>query len=339
MPDRPLRVNLSLSCRAPPRKFSLELHRAIIYAWDFRVRGREDAYASSEQAQPILTDAYSFLRAAALLSVLSLGSDGGTLGRAGKGAGRPSRRGGHCVTAHGAEILLQAETLAGGSPQEIIAFALRTCSPRVAISFSGAEDVVLIDMAAKTGEPFRVFTLDTGRLHRETYQFQERVRHHYHIEAEVFFPQAETVEKLVREKGWFSFYRDGHQECCHIRKVEPLKRALASLDAWITGLRRDQSDGTRAHVPVLQWDPAFSTPERPLLKFNPLANWTSQQVWSYIREQGVPYNALHEQGYVSIGCEPCTRPIHPGQHEREGRWWWEDALKKECGLHVEKKQG
>lgn len=243
------------------------------------------------------------------------------------------------MTTHGEEILSQAETLAGASPEEIVAFALRTCSPRIAISFSGAEDVALIDLAAKTSRQFRVFTLDTGRLHRETYQFLDRVRQHYHLEAEVFFPQAEAVEKLVGEKGWFSFYRDGHQECCRIRKVEPLKRALASLDAWITGLRRDQSDGTRAHVPVVQWDPAFSTPERPLLKFNPLANWTSQQVWSYIREQGVPYNALHEQGYMSIGCEPCTRPIHPGQHEREGRWWWEDALKKECGLHVEKKEG
>jgi phosphoadenosine phosphosulfate reductase len=189
-------------------------------------------------------------------------------------------------------------------------------------------------MASKTGRPFRVFSLDTGRLHPETYQFLEKVREHYRIPIDVFFPQAASVESLVRDKGLFSFYRDGHKECCGIRKVEPLGRALKPLRAWITGQRKDQSPGTRADVPVVQLDRTFGSPDRPLVKFNPLSFWTSKQVWSYIREHEVPYNSLHERGFVSIGCEPCTRPIHPGQHEREGRWWWEEETKKECGLHV-----
>ncbi|HWU90188.1 MAG TPA: phosphoadenylyl-sulfate reductase [Kofleriaceae bacterium] len=227
-----------------------------------------------------------------------------------------------------------AAEYAAREPADLVALAVREYGNDLAISFSGAEDVVLIDMAAKVGGPFRVFSLDTGRLHPETYTFLQRVREHYGIAVEVFFPQAEAVEKLVREKGLFSFYQDGHKECCGIRKVEPLVRALRPLQAWMTGQRRDQSPGTRAEIPVIQLDPTFSSPGRPLVKLNPLANWTSQQVWAYIREHDVPYNALHERGFVSIGCEPCTRPTHPGQHEREGRWWWEEATRKECGLHA-----
>jgi phosphoadenosine phosphosulfate reductase len=219
------------------------------------------------------------------------------------------------------------------TPQEIIKLAL-TEFDNIAISFSGAEDVVLIDMAAKTGRPFRVFTLDTGRLPAETYRFIDKVRQHYGITIEVCFPEAAAVEKLVNEKGLFSFYQDTHQECCAIRKVGPLRKKLATLDAWITGQRKDQSPGTRMAVPVAQADKAFSTPERLLAKFNPLANWSSADVWAYIRAFEVPYNELHEKGFVSIGCEPCTRPTLPGQHEREGRWWWEESTKKECGLHV-----
>jgi phosphoadenosine phosphosulfate reductase len=226
-----------------------------------------------------------------------------------------------------------AETLAVRHPQDILAYAFEEYSPDIALSFSGAEDVVLVDLAAKLGGKFRVFTLDTGRLHAETYQFLERVREHYGIPIEVYFPQPQAVEKLVREKGLYSFYREGHKECCGIRKVEPLRRALAQFRAWVTGQRRDQSPGTRAQVPVVQIDPTFSSNGQPLVKFNPLANWTSKQVWMYIRENNVPYNPLHERGFVSIGCEPCTRAILPGQHEREGRWWWEDETKKECGLH------
>ena len=226
-----------------------------------------------------------------------------------------------------------AESLVERHPREILEFAINEYSPNVAISFSGAEDVVLVDMASKIGVPFRVFSLDTGRLHPETYQFLDKVRDHYKISVEVFFPRPDAVEKLVREKGLYSFYRDGHKECCDIRKVEPLRRALSSLNAWVTGQRRDQSPGTRAQVPVIQDDPTFSSNGNQLVKFNPLANWSSKQVWSYIHENNVPYNSLHERGFVSIGCEPCTKAILPGQHEREGRWWWEDATKKECGLH------
>lgn len=220
------------------------------------------------------------------------------------------------------------------TPQEIIKLAL-TEFDNIAISFSGAEDVVLIDMAAKTGRPFRVFTLDTGRLHAETYRFIEKVRNHYGITVEVCFPEPAAVEKMVNEKGMFSFYQDTHQECCAIRKVGPLRKKLATLDAWITGQRKDQSPGTRMAVPVAQADKAFSTASNLLAKFNPLANWSSADVWAYIRAFEVPYNELHEKGFVSIGCEPCTRAILPGQHEREGRWWWEESTKKECGLHID----
>jgi phosphoadenosine phosphosulfate reductase len=217
------------------------------------------------------------------------------------------------------------------SPKEILELALNNFK-NIAISFSGAEDVVLIDMAKKIGRDFRVFSLDTGRLHPETYQFIEEVRKTYNIPVEVFFANRDATEKLVKEKGLYSFYQDGHKECCDVRKVDPLKRALNTVDAWITGQRKDQSPGTRANVPVIQKDPTFGTGN--LIKFNPIANWTSKQVWDYIRENNVPYNKLHEKGFVSIGCEPCTKPILPGQHEREGRWWWEDATKKECGLHA-----
>jgi phosphoadenosine phosphosulfate reductase len=227
-----------------------------------------------------------------------------------------------------------ANSLAEAHPSEILKFALERYSGGLGISFSGAEDVVLIDLASKVGGDFRVFSLDTGRLHSETYQFIDKVREHYGIPVELFFPQVDAVQELVKEKGLFSFYRDGHKECCGVRKVEPLKRALGTFDAWVTGQRRDQSPSTRAQVAVVEVDPVFSQPGRELIKFNPLANWSSQQVWSYIRENNVPFNPLHEKGFISIGCEPCTKPVLPGQHEREGRWWWEDQTRKECGLHA-----
>ncbi|ROR34375.1 phosphoadenylyl-sulfate reductase [Inmirania thermothiophila] len=222
--------------------------------------------------------------------------------------------------------------LAGAEPQEILRWALERFQ-RIALSFSGAEDVVLVDMAVRIRPDVAVFSLDTGRLHPETYRFLERVREHYGIALEVLFPDAAEVEALVRERGLYSFYREGHKACCAVRKVAPLRRRLAGLDAWVTGQRRDQSP-TRAAVPVVELDAAFSQPDRPLVKVNPLAEWSSAQVWAYIRAHDVPYNALHARGYVSIGCEPCTRPVLPHQHEREGRWWWEDAREKECGLHA-----
>jgi len=220
-------------------------------------------------------------------------------------------------------------------PREILAFALERYASHVAIAFSGAGSAVLIDLAAKLKKPVRVFTLDTGRLHPETYEFIERVRQHYGIALDIFSPEPEAVEKLVREKGLFSFYRDGHQECCAIRKVQPLRRALSNLSAWVTGQRRDQNPATRGQLPVVQVDPQFSTREHPLVKFNPLAGWSLAEVWEYIGRHHVPDHPLHTQGYVSIGCQPCTRPIHAGQPERTGRWWWEEDTNRECGLHVQ----
>ncbi len=225
------------------------------------------------------------------------------------------------------------QELTGETPQKILASALSHFD-NIAISFSGAEDVVLIDMAHRLKKPVKVFSLDTGRLHPETYQFIDKVRQHYGISIDVLYPDTTKIQDLVKAKGLFSFYEDGHKECCDIRKVEPLRRHLASLSAWITGQRRDQNPSTRAAVPVVQQDGAFSTPTNDLVKFNPLANWSSEDVWTYIRAFQVPYNPLHEKGFVSIGCEPCTRATLPNQHEREGRWWWEDATLKECGLHA-----
>ena len=218
-------------------------------------------------------------------------------------------------------------------PQQILLDAVsRFDHGSIAISFSGAEDVVLIDMALQLGLSVDVFSLDTGRLHPQTYQYLEAVRTHYDIAIDLLMPDPEAVQALVRNKGLFSFYKDGHGECCAVRKIEPLRRKLITLDAWITGQRKDQSV-TRTDVPHEQEDHAFGTAEHQLLKFNPLADWSSSEVWSYIREHDVPVNALHEQGFVSIGCEPCTRPVGPHEHERAGRWWWEEATQKECGLH------
>lgn len=226
----------------------------------------------------------------------------------------------------------QAE-LQGKNPRTILKAALAAFD-NIAISFSGAEDVVLIDMALQIRKDIQVFSLDTGRLHPETYRFIEQVRKHYGIAIELLTPDRELLDAFVKEKGLFSFYEDGHQQCCGIRKVEPLRRKLATLDAWITGQRKDQSLDTRADIPEVQLDTAFSTPGKSLIKFNPLLNWTSAQVWDYIEAYQVPFNELHKHGFISIGCEPCTRPVLPNQHERAGRWWWEDSAKKECGLHA-----
>jgi phosphoadenosine phosphosulfate reductase len=218
------------------------------------------------------------------------------------------------------------------SPQKIIKYALAQFN-KVAISFSGAEDVVLIEMARNYRPDIPVFCLDTGRLHPETYRYIEKVRKHYGMTIDVISPDGDAVRQLVSAKGLFSFYEDDHKECCGIRKIEPLRKKLAEVDAWITGQRKDQSP-TRAEIPVIQDDKIFARAKSTLTKFNPLANWSSKEVWDYIRACEIPYNELHDKGYISIGCEPCTRPVAPNQHEREGRWWWEEATKKECGLHT-----
>ncbi len=228
---------------------------------------------------------------------------------------------------------LQTE-LQNKKPRSILKAALESFD-NIAISFSGAEDVVLIDMALNIRKDIQVFSLDTGRLHPETYRFIEKVNQHYNINIELLTPDRDLLDPFVKEKGLFSFYEDGHQQCCGIRKVEPLKRKLSQLDAWITGQRKDQSLDTRQDIPEVQIDTAFSSDEKQLIKFNPLLNWSSAQVWDHIEAYQVPYNTLHEKGFVSIGCEPCTRATLPNQHERVGRWWWESGNKKECGLHAD----
>ncbi|BAT87468.1 hypothetical protein LR48_Vigan09g207300 [Vigna angularis] len=229
-----------------------------------------------------------------------------------------------------------AKDLENASPLEIMDKALEKFGNDIAIAFSGAEDVALIEYAHLTGRPYRVFSLDTGRLNPETYRLFDAVEKHYGIHIEYMFPDAVEVQALVRTKGLFSFYEDGHQECCRVRKVRPLRRALKGLRAWITGQRKDQSPGTRSEIPVVQVDPVFEGLDGgvgSLVKWNPVANVNGLDIWNFLRTMDVPVNSLHSQGYVSIGCEPCTRPVLPGQHEREGRWWWEDAKAKECGLH------
>lgn len=218
------------------------------------------------------------------------------------------------------------------TPQDILYEAI-DAHEKIALSFSGAEDIVLIHMARPLSEKLSVFCLDTGRLHPETYRFIETTREHFGIDLDLISPDAKDVERLVKQKGLYSFYKDGHKECCSVRKIAPLRRHLSQFDAWITGQRKDQSP-TRSLVPHKQKDEAFSTEKHHLTKYNPLAEWTSDQVWHYIRTNKIPYNSLHDGGFQSIGCEPCTRPTGPGQHEREGRWWWEQANEKECGLHI-----
>ena len=225
--------------------------------------------------------------------------------------------------------------LAGKSPQDVLAWALKEFKGKIALASSfGAEDVVLIDMLVTLDPQARVFTLDTGRLNEETYEVMERVRERYKISIESYFPDAAKVEALERSKGFYSF-RDSvenRKECCGIRKVEPLGRALKGLSAWITGLRREQSV-TRAEVEKVEADTAHPG----LFKINPLADWTEKQVWEYIKTNKVPYNRLHDAGYPSVGCAPCTRAVAPGEDIRAGRWWWENPEHKECGLHRPKK--
>ena len=215
--------------------------------------------------------------------------------------------------------------------EEIIQWTIDQYGLKAGLACSfGMEDMVLIDIIAKVKGPMTIFTLDTGRLPEETYQIMDRVRSHYGLEIKTYFPNLEQVQVLVREKGFFSFKEsiENRKECCGIRKVEPLNRALGELDAWVTGLRRYQSV-TRTQTPKVLED----ADHPPLVKINPLADWTQDQVESYIEKNKVPVNALHKKNYPSIGCAPCTRPIEPGEDIRAGRWWWENPEHKECGLH------
>ena len=221
------------------------------------------------------------------------------------------------------------------SAEEVLRWALKTFSPKIALASSfGAEDVVLIDLLAKLDPKTKIFTLDTGRLNEETYEVMDRIRKKYGVEIVSYFPEASKVEALERQKGFYSFRESvaNRKECCGIRKVEPLNRALKGLDAWITGLRRDQSV-TRSDVAKVEIDEAHGG----IAKINPLADWTNEEVWTYLKKNSVPYNKLHDLGYPSIGCAPCTRAVKPGEDIRAGRWWWESPEHKECGLHLPKK--
>ena len=230
-----------------------------------------------------------------------------------------------------AELAAESARLATAPAELVLAWAEARFGAAAAIASSFAvEDVVLIDLAARHAPSLRVFTLDTGRLHPETYEVMEAVRRRYGARIEAFFPERAPVEALVREHGLFSFKQsiEARKECCFIRKVEPLGRALTGRAAWVTGLRREQSV-TRTGVDAVERDASHGG----IVKLNPLASWTEAQVWTYAREHRLPVNALHARGFPSIGCAPCTRAISPGEDPRAGRWWWESPEHKECGLH------
>jgi phosphoadenosine phosphosulfate reductase len=223
------------------------------------------------------------------------------------------------------------------SAQEILGWALKNFGQKVSLScsFGAPEGLVLLDMAHRIDPTSRVFVIDTGRLPQATYDLIDRVRDRYDKRVEVLFPRSEDVQALVSTRGPNLFYEsvEARQLCCRIRKVEPLERYLAGLDAWISGLRRDQNV-TRTDTPKVQLDDAHGG----MVKINPLADWTSERVWSYVRGRNVPVNRLHADGYPSVGCDPCSRAVAPGEDERAGRWWWENPETKECGIHISEEE-
>ncbi|MBU0677650.1 MAG: phosphoadenylyl-sulfate reductase [Verrucomicrobia bacterium] len=220
---------------------------------------------------------------------------------------------------------------------KVLERALELYHPNIALASSfGLEDVALIHMLHSINPESRVFSLDTGRLNDETYECAENISRRYGVRIEWYFPAREDVESLERTKGLYSFRLsvENRKECCGIRKVEPLNRALSGLDAWITGQRKAQSV-TRTELTVVEEDVVHGG----IAKINPLADWSLDQVKNFVREHSIPYNNLHERGYPSIGCAPCTRAVAPGENERAGRWWWEHPEHKECGLHLPFQQG
>ncbi len=225
------------------------------------------------------------------------------------------------------------DQLKNASAQEVLQAALSEHGDKVSLASSfGAEDVVLIDMLHKIDPKAKVFTLDTGRLNQETYDVMDAIREKYGMTFDVYHPDTEKVEKMSEESGFNLFYDsiEKRKLCCGVRKMDGLKRALSGLDAWITGLRAEQSV-TRVDMRKMERDEG-----NDMMKFNPLMEWTENDVWDYIRDNEVPYNALHDQGFPSIGCEPCTRAVKKIEDFRAGRWWWENPDQKECGLHVKK---
>lgn len=228
-------------------------------------------------------------------------------------------------------VLGWQKELSGSGPQEILEWALKTFdNGKISQSSSlGLEDMVISDMIRKISDSCDIFTLDTGRLFQESYDLLEEARLKWKKPFTVYFPDNGAVEELLGSKGPNSFYYslENRKECCRIRKIDPLRRALRDLDAWICGLRRDQSV-TRAAVEAVEWDEAFG-----LIKINPLAYWSEEQCRDYVSENSVPVHSLHKKGFPSIGCAPCTRAVAEGDDIRSGRWWWENPESKECGLH------
>jgi len=229
------------------------------------------------------------------------------------------------------EIATELGTLHESSTaEETLKQLVETFGSKIAFASSlGAEDQVITHMLAAIDKNVKIFTLDTGRLFPETYQLIDKTNNTYGINIEVYFPDNKQVEDMVAKKGINLFYHsiENRKECCYIRKVVPLKRAFSTLDAWICGLRREQSI-TRFDNKRVEWDEA-----NKLIKVNPLIDWTEEQVWEYIKRHDIPYNELHDKDYPSIGCQPCTRAVKPGEDVRAGRWWWEQPEKRECGLH------
>jgi len=220
--------------------------------------------------------------------------------------------------------------LTGRSAQEVLTFFITEFDGKLALGSSlGAEDQVLTDMIAKIDKSTKIFTLDTGRVFPETYQTLHETNEKYGINIEIYFPNSEKVERMVNEKGINLFYDniENRKTCCRIRKIEPLRRAMMDVDVWVTGIRKDQSI-TRILTEVVEYD-SFNGK----IKINPLLEWTEKDLWGYIVENNIPYNKLHDKGFPSIGCEPCTRAIQKGEDVRAGRWWWEAPEQKECGLH------
>lgn len=224
------------------------------------------------------------------------------------------------------------EKIESKSATEILKWGFEKFGDKMVLASSfGAEDVVLIDMMCKINRNLtKVFTLDTGRLNQETYDLIDKIRKKYDIIVEAYFPNPSDVEKMVASKGMNLMYEsiENRKLCCNLRKIEPLKRALKRFDCWITGLRREQTM-TRNKTLKIEVDSLNNN----IIKLNPLADWTNDEIWKYIHENKVPYNELHDKGYPSIGCEPCTRSIKEGEDSRAGRWWWENDSHKECGLH------
>jgi phosphoadenosine phosphosulfate reductase len=219
------------------------------------------------------------------------------------------------------------------TPQEVLKWAFDNLHPKLAKASSfGAEDVAVIDMMMKINSKARIFTLDTGRLNQETYDVMDQIRNKYNVNIEVMFPDQNEVEQMVRVNGMNLFYQSiGNRKlCCGIRKVHPMNKMLGTLDGWITGLRNDQTQN-RADAKKIEIDDQHNG----IIKINPIVDWNWEQTWDYIKTNNVPYNKLHDKGYPSIGCEPCTRSIKPGEPLRAGRWWWETDSEKECGLHAD----